>query len=115
MSGSTIAVIGGGISGLASAFYAVRAGSVVKKVVLLEAGPALGGWVRSSRSPHGAVSELGPRSVRPNGLVGGNTLRMLSDLGLSDSVLPVTRASPAAKNRFVFTGGTLHPLPNSLW
>ncbi|CAN0378505.1 unnamed protein product [Lampetra fluviatilis] len=115
MSGATIAVIGGGISGLASAYYAVRAGSVVKKVVLLEAGPSLGGWVRSSRSPHGAVSELGPRSVRPNGLVGGNTLRLLSDLGLSDSVLPVTRASPAAKNRFVFTGGTLHPLPNSLW
>ncbi|XP_032833122.1 protoporphyrinogen oxidase [Petromyzon marinus] len=115
MGGATIAVLGGGISGLASAYYAARAGGAVKKVVLLEAGPVLGGWVRSSRSPQGAVSELGPRSVRPNGLVGGNTLCLLSDLGLSDSVLPVTRASPAAKNRFVFTGGTLHTLPNSLW
>ncbi|XP_062367305.1 protoporphyrinogen oxidase isoform X3 [Cinclus cinclus] len=109
----TVAVVGGGISGLAACYHLVRAPRP-PKVVLLEASGRFGGWLQSSRTPEGAVFEHGPRGVRPAGAAGAETLHMVSELGLAGDVLAVPRDHPAARNRFLYLGGALHPLPSGL-
>ncbi|XP_032938447.1 protoporphyrinogen oxidase isoform X1 [Catharus ustulatus] len=109
----TVAVVGGGISGLAACYHLVRAPRP-PKVLLLEASGRFGGWLQSSRTPEGAVFEHGPRGVRPAGTAGAETLHMVSELGLAGDVLAVPRGHPAARNRFLYLGGALHPLPSGL-
>ncbi|XP_014118111.1 PREDICTED: protoporphyrinogen oxidase [Pseudopodoces humilis] len=109
----TVAVVGGGISGLAACYHLVRAPRP-PKVVLLEASGRFGGWLQSSRTPEGAVFEHGPRGVRPAGAAGAETLHMVSELGLAGDILAVPGDHPASRNRFLYRGGTLHPLPSGL-
>uniref|UniRef100_A0A8D2JAV1 Protoporphyrinogen oxidase n=1 Tax=Varanus komodoensis TaxID=61221 RepID=A0A8D2JAV1_VARKO len=109
-----VAVLGGGVSGLAACFYLARS-SQVPKVILLEGGNHLGGWIRSTRTENGATFEHGPRGIRPAGAVGRNTLLMISDLGLEGSILPVPGDHPASKNRYLYVGGMLHKLPSGLF
>ncbi|XP_044304519.1 protoporphyrinogen oxidase isoform X3 [Varanus komodoensis] len=108
-----VAVLGGGVSGLAACFYLARS-SQVPKVILLEGGNHLGGWIRSTRTENGATFEHGPRGIRPAGAVGRNTLLMISDLGLEGSILPVPGDHPASKNRYLYVGGMLHKLPSGI-
>ncbi|KAL1131539.1 hypothetical protein AAG570_011156 [Ranatra chinensis] len=109
-----IAIIGGGISGLSAAHYLLKAG-LTKNIVLLEASNRLGGWVNSIKDPvTGANFEKGPRTVRPYGLVGANTLELVEDLGLATKVVPVLKTHPTAKNRLIYVGGKLHRLPTDL-
>uniref|UniRef100_A0A8C5J0B5 Amine oxidase domain-containing protein n=1 Tax=Junco hyemalis TaxID=40217 RepID=A0A8C5J0B5_JUNHY len=77
-------------------------------VVLLEASGRFGGWLQSTRSPEGAVFEHGPRGVRPAGPAG------VAELGLAGDILAVPKEHPAARNRFLYLGGALHPLPSGL-
>ncbi|NWS62909.1 PPOX oxidase, partial [Chunga burmeisteri] len=109
----TVAVVGGGISGLAACFHLARSPHA-PKVLLLEASDRVGGWLQSTRTADGAVFEHGPRGVRPAGVVGTDTLRMVSELGLEGDVLPVPGDHPASRNRFLYTGGALHKLPSGL-
>ncbi|XP_066063067.1 protoporphyrinogen oxidase-like isoform X2 [Chamaea fasciata] len=109
----TVAVLGGGISGLAACYHLVRAPRP-PKVVLLEASGRFGGWLQSSGTPEGAVFEHGPRGVRPAGPAGADTLHMVSELGLAGDILAVPGDHPASRNRFLYLGGTLHPLPQGL-
>uniref|UniRef100_A0A8U7NXI0 Amine oxidase domain-containing protein n=1 Tax=Corvus moneduloides TaxID=1196302 RepID=A0A8U7NXI0_CORMO len=109
----TVAVVGGGISGLAACYHLVRAPRP-PKVVLLEASGRFGGWLQSTRTPEGAVFEHGPRGVRPAGAVGAETLHMVSELGLAGDILPVPGDHPASRNRFLYLGGALHRLPSGL-
>ncbi|XP_041337725.1 protoporphyrinogen oxidase [Pyrgilauda ruficollis] len=64
----TVAVVGGGISGLAACYHLLRA----------------------------------PRPPK------------VSELGLAGDILAVPRDHPAARNRFLYLGGALHPLPSGL-
>ncbi|NXG13839.1 PPOX oxidase, partial [Grallaria varia] len=109
----TVAVVGGGISGLAACYHLVRAPRP-PKVLLLEASGRFGGWLQSTQTPEGAVFEHGPRGVRPAGTVGAETLHMVSELGLGGDVLPVPGDHPASRNRFLYSGGALHRLPSGL-
>ncbi|XP_061872180.1 protoporphyrinogen oxidase isoform X2 [Colius striatus] len=109
----TVAVVGGGISGLAACFHLSRAPRQ-HKVLLLEASGRLGGWLQSTRTADGTVFEHGPRGIRPAGAVGADTLHMVSELGLEGDVLPVPGDHPASRNRFLYTGGALHKLPSGL-
>ncbi|XP_058716340.1 protoporphyrinogen oxidase isoform X2 [Poecile atricapillus] len=109
----TVAVVGGGISGLAACYHLLRAPRP-PKVLLLEASGRFGGWLQSTRTPEGAVFEHGPRGVRPAGAAGAQTLHMVSELGLAGDVLAVPGDHPASRNRFLYRGGTLHPLPSGL-
>lgn len=80
-----IAVLGGGITGLASAYYLSRL-LPDAKITLFEASTRLGGWLHSKQVNVGngkVVFEQGPRNLRPtnpNGLVTldlvGNRIRM---------------------------------------
>ncbi|KAL4703141.1 hypothetical protein ACJJTC_002482 [Scirpophaga incertulas] len=55
----------------------------------------------------------GPRTIRPRGDCGLNTLNMIQDLGLSEHIVPITPDHPAAKNRMIYVNNRLHLLPSS--
>ncbi|XP_061300177.1 protoporphyrinogen oxidase [Pezoporus flaviventris] len=109
----SVAVVGGGISGLAACYHLTR-GPHPPKVLLLEASARLGGWLQSTRAADGAVFEHGPRGIRPGGTAGADTLHMVSELGLAGAVLPVPGDHPASRNRFLYVAGALHKLPSGL-
>ncbi|KAL4229963.1 hypothetical protein ACF0H5_010354 [Mactra antiquata] len=107
---STAVVIGGGISGLSSAYYLQKT-SHFSKILVLESSNRLGGWMKTVTTPQSAKLEMGPRSVRPVGLAGLNTLLLSEELGLSDEVVPVLRSSPAASDRYIYANGKMNALP----
>ena len=109
----TLCVLGGGVAGLSAAYYALS-NPGVRRVVVLESSSRLGGWIQTIRNSDGVLYEKGPRTIRPAGAQGANTLALVQDLGLVDCIRPVTYTHPSATNRLVLVGGQLHKLPNSL-
>lgn len=98
-----VAVIGGGITGLAAAYRLTQAGHPVR---LFEAGPRLGGAIRTEQTD-GWLIEAGPNSFQENSRVVAELIR---ELGLeSERVV----ANPLAKNRFIVRRGRLCPAPLS--
>ncbi|XP_032373580.1 protoporphyrinogen oxidase isoform X2 [Etheostoma spectabile] len=110
---TTVAVLGGGIGGLAASYYLCKSPQVTK-VLVLESSSRLGGWLRSTRRSDGAVFEHGPRGIRPAGAVGRNTLNMVEDLGLGGDILPVPYSHVASQNRYVYMNRRLHRMPSGL-
>ncbi|XP_076097297.1 protoporphyrinogen oxidase-like [Mytilus galloprovincialis] len=106
----TAVILGGGVSGLASAYYLVRNSSPFKRIILLEASDRLGGWIQTSRLDNGAIFEHGPRSLRPAGKGGKNTLSLATELGLSNDIIAVTRNHPSTKNRYIYMNKKLNRL-----
>ncbi|KAF1963821.1 Protoporphyrinogen oxidase [Byssothecium circinans] len=107
-----IAVLGGGISGLASAYF-VSKEFPNSKITVYEAGKEVGGWIKSKRVhvPGGNVLfEYGPRTLRP-GAGAMPTAQMIQDLGLTDNVLYAKKNSPGAKNRYVYYPDRLNRMP----
>jgi oxygen-dependent protoporphyrinogen oxidase len=94
--------IGGGISGLCAAFYAMKRHGA-GQTLLLEAGGSLGGTA-STESTDGFTFEKGP-----NGFLDKEpkTLQWVSDLGLDGELI---RANTLAARRFIFRNGELHEL-----
>ncbi|XP_019735518.1 protoporphyrinogen oxidase [Hippocampus comes] len=109
----TVAVLGGGIGGLAASYYLCKSPQVAK-VILLESSNRFGGWLWSTRRSDGGVFEHGPRGIRPAGAVGRNTLNMVEDLGLSGEILPVTYSHDASKNRYLYVNKQLHKMPSGI-
>ncbi|KAJ4303329.1 oxygen-dependent protoporphyrinogen oxidase [Kalmusia sp. IMI 367209] len=108
-----VAVLGGGISGLASAYF-VSKEFPRSKITVHEANKDSGGWIQSRRVdvPGGDVLfEYGPRTLRPgaNALI---TAQLIQDLDLVDSVLVTKRNSPGAKNRYIYYPDRLQRLPS---
>ncbi|KAM0746171.1 Protoporphyrinogen oxidase [Meredithblackwellia eburnea MCA 4105] len=109
----TLAVVGGGISGLSSVYYFLKALSPAEKlkakVVILEKEQRVGGWCRSVKVPVQGVAddksivfETGPRSIRPSGLQGWLTIQLAQDLNLTDSIITVSKTAPSARNRYIY-------------
>lgn len=99
------AVVGGGVTGLCTAFYLSRIlGS--DQVVVLEASKRLGGQTQTSRED-GFVCDWGP-----NGFLDREplTLQWIDDLGLSGQLV---RANEAAAHRFILRDGELKEIPLS--
>ncbi|XP_073342400.1 protoporphyrinogen oxidase [Pagrus major] len=109
----TIAVLGGGIGGLAASYYLCKSPQVAK-VVVLESSSRVGGWLWSTRRSDGAVFEHGPRGIRPAGAVGRNTLNMVDDLGLGGDILPVPYSHVASQNRYLYVNKQLHRMPSGI-
>lgn len=110
MSSSPIVVIGGGISGLACAYYLLKLATPVlrsRKIILLEASSRTGGWLQSHRFNDGVIHELGPRSIRTGGVAGKNTLNLIEELGMAVDLIGVPADSPAGQKRYILVNGEL--------
>ncbi|KAG4067075.1 hypothetical protein HA402_000066 [Bradysia odoriphaga] len=104
-------VLGGGISGLSAAYYLSR--TVKSPTALFESSDRIGGWIKSTQQP-GYIFESGPRTIRPGGVKGKNTLQLIENVGLSDRVRPICASHPAAKNRMIYANGKLNLLPSAV-
>jgi len=111
LSAGTVAVLGGGISGLTAAYRLAQIHPTPKRIILLEASSRLGGWIHSSRNPDGVMYEHGPRTLRPSGTPGIITLNLVDELDIKDQILYVPGGAPAATNRLVYIDGKLVNLP----
>uniref|UniRef100_A0A1B6L6C7 Protoporphyrinogen oxidase n=1 Tax=Graphocephala atropunctata TaxID=36148 RepID=A0A1B6L6C7_9HEMI len=108
------AVLGGGISGLSAAYYLLK--STPQKVTIIEGSNGFGGWIRSIRnSENGFLFEKGPRTIRPKGPQGLNTLSLIEELNLSEKLIATPSSHPTARNRLIYANKKLHALPSSLF
>ncbi|TVY32535.1 Protoporphyrinogen oxidase [Lachnellula subtilissima] len=111
-----IAVLGGGITGLASAHYLARE-LPHAKITLYEASDRVGGWLRTTElgGEEGEVYfEQGPRTLRPGnafGCAGLTTLELIQDLGLENELLITPKNAASALNRFVYYPDHLVKMP----
>ena len=96
-----IAVVGGGIAGLTAAWRLVERGH---DVTVFEAGPRPGGVIATS-SVDGFV-----REHAANGFLTADdgAAALCAELGV-----PTVEAAAAAKRRWIYRGGALHPVPAS--
>ncbi|MEM7232793.1 MAG: protoporphyrinogen oxidase [Planctomycetota bacterium] len=97
-----VLVIGGGISGLASAHFLAKSGVDVS---LVEAADRVGGTIGTDVC-EGFRFERGPNGFLDNQ---PSTLALCRSIGLESELV---EASPSAKDRFVFVDGRLQALPN---
>ena len=77
-----VAILGGGITGLVSAYYLSKR-LPYTKITLFEASSRLGGWLNSRSVDVGngkVVFEQGPRTLRPSVPNGLMTLGLVSDM-----------------------------------
>jgi protoporphyrinogen/coproporphyrinogen III oxidase len=96
-----VLVVGGGISGLTTAFHLARGG---RRVAVLEAAERVGGSIETYAN--GAWRfEMGPNTVVESDESVG---RLIRDCGLAGEKLT---AAAAAKRRYLYKGGHLVPLP----
>jgi oxygen-dependent protoporphyrinogen oxidase len=102
-------VLGGGLSGLATAWFLRRLRGEALRVTVVEGAQRAGGWVNTVY-PGGHVLESGPRGVRPQG-AGQETLSLAEQLGLQGELIA---ADPAAKMRFIYLDGRIQRMPGGL-
>ncbi|KAK5114462.1 hypothetical protein LTR62_002397 [Meristemomyces frigidus] len=108
-----VAILGGGITGLASAYYLTK--ELPKaRITIYEASERIGGWLSSKRVPvkDGTVLfEAGPRTLRPssNGVL---SARLMQELDLAKDAIFPQKTSPAARNRYVYYPDHLVRMPH---
>ena len=104
-----IAIVGAGISGLCTGHYLVRALSAAGRaaeIVLFESEGVAGGKMRTVRED-GFNMEWGPNGFLTNK---PHSLELVKDLGIDGRL---ARSSDLARKRFIYSGGTLHRLPEN--
>ncbi|KAF4631518.1 hypothetical protein G7Y89_g6602 [Cudoniella acicularis] len=110
-----IAVLGGGITGLATAHYLAKE-LPNAKITIFEGSERMGGWLRSQRyDVNGGkiLFEQGPRTLRPSATASGfTTLELIQDLKLENQLLIATKDSDAARNRFIYYPDHLVKMPS---
>lgn len=102
----TIAVIGGGISGLAAAYQITRLNPQAK-VHLFEASERLGGVIRTERLP-GLVVEHGPDMFTTKE---PDALELCRELGIENELVPTNQENRGA---MISKQGKLHPVPTGM-
>lgn len=110
---TNVAILGGGITGLASAYYLAQQ-LPHSQITLIEGSSRLGGWLRSTQVDVGngnVVFEQGPRTLRPTRPNGWVTLDLVQSLRLEDQILMTTKESVAAQNRFIYYPDHLVRMP----
>lgn len=105
-----IVVVGGGVTGLTAAFYALRLGreaGIDVKVTLIEGEERLGGKIRTLRRD-GFVIERGPDSflARKQPMI-----ELARDLGIDGELVTL---NPDTKKTYILRGGRLHRIPPGL-
>jgi oxygen-dependent protoporphyrinogen oxidase len=99
----SIAILGGGISGLTLAWQLQKAGISYD---LFEAESAPGGNLRSVRHPAGYLLETGPNSLQ----LSDELLELLTELDLTGEIQD---AAAVSKHRYVLRQGRIRELPGS--
>jgi len=99
----SIAVVGGGVTGLTAAWSLARSGQAVR---LFEGSSRLGGSVRSTREADWLI-EAGPASIQDNS---PEVRELIRELGLAADRV---EAQPEAVHRYLARGDRLEPLPAS--
>jgi oxygen-dependent protoporphyrinogen oxidase len=102
-----IVIIGAGISGLAVA-YRLQQALPAANITVLEQNARPGGTVWTEERD-GFRIEAGPNGFLDTKLA---TVDLSRDAGLGDRLVPASEA--ASRNRYLFLGGRLRPLPSSL-
>ncbi len=99
-----IIILGGGISGLATAWYLSQQGY---EPILLEKEPRIGGWIETVYQ-QGLLLEMGPRvfKVSRNRLL----LEWIEALGMQGEIL---FSSPSAHRRYLWMQGSLKKMPET--
>lgn len=106
-----LVVVGGGIAGLASAYYAQQAAeraSIPLKITLIERDDRLGGKITTD-TPDGFVIEGGPDSFitqKPW------ALQLCRELGLGDRL---AGTNDARRTTFILRDGKLHKMPDGMY
>lgn len=102
-----VVIVGGGITGLAAAFYLQQQSYGRIQVSLVETAPTVGGKITSSREV-GFVIEGGPDSFitkKPS------ALELCRALGLNDELIG---SKSARQPTYVWSVGRLHPMPEGI-
>ena len=105
MKKTRVAIIGGGITGLAAAVWLERDHGI-DDVVVVEAAGAAGGKIRS-KVDAGTTLEEGPQGFLDNA---PDTLELASIVGLNDALV---QADESAADRFILRGGRLRRVATS--
>lgn len=100
-----VVILGGGISGLTSAWNLKRRYRDAVEITVIEQSARLGGWIETD-CREGFLFEFGPRSCRG----GEAVLRLIEELGLKKEIL---FSSPAARLRYIWRG-RLYRVPTGL-
>jgi len=97
-------VIGGGISGLSSAYYLNKSGI---RATLIEKAPRVGGVIQTS-TQHGCVLESGP-----DGFMAAKpwAMELIRELGLADQVMG---SNDHSRVTYIIKNGEMVPLPDGL-
>jgi oxygen-dependent protoporphyrinogen oxidase len=101
-----VVIIGGGITGLATAYYLQQYAHASFETKLIESSPRLGGKILSARQDNFIV-EGGPDSFitqKPAAIT------LCRDLGLADQLI----GSSIGKPTYVWNRGSLHPIPEGM-
>ncbi|CAM4059821.1 protoporphyrinogen oxidase [Paenibacillus alkaliterrae] len=105
-----IVIIGGGISGLSSAFYLQREAERLGRelaITIVEGAPAFGGKINTLHRD-GFVIEKGPDSFLARKLA---IIDLAKELGLEDEL---TTTNPGAKKTYILHRRKLYPMPPGL-
>jgi oxygen-dependent protoporphyrinogen oxidase len=102
-----VAIIGGGIAGLATAYYLHECGRGAIVCTLIESAPNFGGKITSAREK-GFVVEGGPDSFLTTKPA---AIELCRALGLSDQLIGT---NDAGRRVFVWSRGQLRPMPDGV-
>ncbi|NOZ72279.1 MAG: protoporphyrinogen oxidase [Chloroflexi bacterium] len=105
-----IAIIGGGIAGLSTAYYLqkqAQAADIPLRITLLESGDRLGGKIRTEQH-QGFIIEGGPDSFITQKPA---VLKLVQELGVGEYLIPTNEEN---KGVFIFQNNRLIPLPEGV-
>ncbi|KAJ2612376.1 oxygen-dependent protoporphyrinogen oxidase [Coemansia sp. RSA 1365] len=115
---AAITVLGGGITGLSTAWYLAQRLPSTVAVRLIEGTSHLGGWMRTDkRQANGMqfIAERGPRTLRTgSSREASAVLELVDDLDLQSQVVTASKFSAAARNRYIYYNGELNCMPSGL-
>lgn len=106
----TVVIVGGGISGLATAYYLQHHARTLERpldIYLVDASSRWGGVIHTVREK-GFIVEGGPDSIlsyKPAGIA------LWQSLGLTEDIVGTSREHAGS---FIYSRGSLHPLPEGL-
>lgn len=115
-----VGIIGGGISGLSTAYYIQKLGLPVSEIIIYEASSKFGGWIDSKKISYKddeVYFEKGPRTLRiaTGELKELNSLQLASDLGMGSKIELIPKTHPASLNRYIYSNDKINAVSASLF